>query len=411
MIPIFKEPSLSTVYKHILIPGSNALSEVEANGVLFDREKALHVKAQEIMPEVVKCITAAQKATGRQDINLGSNQQCAKYLYDEIGLPDFKVNKKVRSVDKASRKKLLQQKFVDKETRAFLEALAGYRTWKLISSTFIDSSVAKVDFDGRLRCSFQLIGTETGRLSAKSPNLQNQPRGKLIRQLYVAPPGSVIMNADYSQAELRVASVLSGDQTMQQIYRDGRDFHAETSTSHFGDAEYQHRNIAKNINFGILYGQTAKAFHEMYDIPLGQASQYMDAWWRLFPGVAEWVANTKAEAIGCGSVRTPTGRLRRFHLFTNENREHLLRAAVNTIMQATASDMTLWSLIELVKRGYNVVLTVHDSIVLEVLRANLESTAREVKRIMESAPRIMFGWDQIPFQADISVGPSWGECE
>jgi len=412
--PKVQDEKLDGVYRDLLIPASNVFADVERYGVLFDVEKAKDVRDNEILPLIAEHNFKAQCIVGR-DINLNSPKQVAHYIYEEKGIRDPKVNRKVDlSSDKATRKYLLETT-TDANVREFLEALGEFKRLDKIRGTYLDGLIEKVDSDGRIKCDFLLHGTESGRTSSRRPNLQNQPRGRLIRQLYIAPPGSVIMQADYSQCELRTMAMISGDEAMKQIYRDGRDFHSETAAHHYGeDFTSEQRVLAKNINFGIGYWQSAYSFSEMYGIPIKEAEAYVNSWREQFSTYVAWSKSVHGQILDTGELRSMFGRKRRFHLITNQNKDHALKEGSNFVIQSPASDFHLHAAIMLhsmLKGMAHILIIVHDSIVLEVINKYVDLVQEKVREVMEGIPAMKLNWTDIPFKVDIGVGPSWGEVE
>jgi len=270
-----------------------------------------------------------------------------------------------------------------------------------------------VDDDGRLRGHFNLSTTETGRLSGTDPNLQNQPRGPLVRQCYLASEGNKLVAADYSQCELRTAAILSGDRALKRLYHDGRDLHSEVATHFFGpDFDDEQRTIAKNVNFGIVYQQGAKGFAEMYNMSFAKAKKYIDDWFVLFPDVGKWVRDMNRLVIQQQYLHSVTGRCRRFHLITEELVRSIQRQGVNFLVQGPASDFNLYSAIKFAEsEGPNyVVILVHDNIIIDTPEDKVDYHAKLLTEIMESAPGDLLGneWKEIPFTADVKVGDNWG---
>lgn len=405
---------LERIYRDLLIPASNVFADVESHGVLYDVKKAEELRGREILPRLAELKFKAEAITGKA-INLNSWQQIGAYVYGDQGISDPKVNRKVDfSTDDATRKFLISHEGrINQNLREFLECLSEFKKLDKLRSTYVDGLIKRVDPDGRLRCDFLLHGTETGRTSSRKPNLQNQPRGETIRQLYVAPPDHVIMQADYSQCELRTMAMESGDEAMKTIYREGRDFHSETAAFHFGsDFTKENRDTAKNMNFGTGYGQSPFSFAEMYDIPLQTAKQFVDSWHKMFPSYWEWVRNVHSEVLQNGVLTSMFGRKRRFMLITNDNRDHVLKEGVNFKIQSVASDFHLHAAVilhDLLKDvGAHILIIVHDSIVLEVPLQAVDFVRETVRGVMESVPAIKLGWTDIPFKVDIGIGKDWG---
>jgi DNA polymerase-1 len=413
--------SSQDVYDRLLIPASNCLADVEAHGVCFNVDEAIRISRSVVQPEMAKHLELCRRISGEATLNLNSHQQVGEFLYEKCGItnPIFRRGKE-RSVDSVVRQEILRLGSESDRVLQFLRGMERYKKLDKLRGTYLESLAARVDADGRIRCDFLLHGTESGRLSSRNPNLQNVPRGGKdglpnIRSLFVAPEGRVIVQADYSQAELRTIAVVSGDEHLQEIYRSGKDLHTEVATDLFG-ANYskEQRVIAKNYNFGIAYGQQAFSFAQMYHISVAQARRDIDKWWSRFPGVWEWTRSVHKETRQRGELSSAFGRQRRFPLITDQNLDHTLKEAVNFLIQSTASDFTLWSLIRLMSDGqldlrkcYPIIL-VHDSIVLECEIGYQAECSKLVQEVMEAAPQQSLEWMDIPFTADVQIGETWG---
>lgn len=403
-----KQDDVYTPYERLLIPATNSYARIETRGVLLDVEKAKKVRERDIMPKLNLHRSKACEAAGFE-INLNSPKQVSEYLYDYCGLDDPGVNFGVeRSIDEDSRKALLAER-LDGNVRTFIKELDEFKKLDKIRGTYIDGLLNKLGKDGRLHGNFKLFGTETGRRSGSNPNLQNQPRGPLIRQLYIARPDFTLIGVDYSQAELRTAAILSQDDGMLQIYKDGRDFHAETAAKFYGAGfTKQNRDTAKTINFGVFYGQGAEAFSQMYNIRYKEAREYINAFWKMFPRAAAWKREIEQRILTDCELVSAFGRKRRFHLITPQNKGDVLREGVNFMISSPAADLTLISLIQLEAELHNILLEVHDSLLFEVHNTQVNIQSARIKEIMEYAPVVGLGWNEIPFEVDLQIGRDWG---
>jgi DNA polymerase-1 len=271
--------------------------------------------------------------------------------------------------------------------------------------------------DGKLYSSFNPCGTVTGRPSSRKPNFLNITRTErnivpAIRTLFKPSPGNVIIQGDYSQAELRCIAKKSSDPGLLAIYRDSnRSLHKETATAFYG-ADYTKEQYvkSKNINFGVCYGQSAFAFAQMYHMPREEAQAYIDAWFKKFPKVKEWIEDTKKIIFNENYVQNPFGRKRRFHLITEENMEACFREGINFLPQSTSSEFTEAAVVTLNGMGVPIISTVYDSIIADVPQDEAMDVALLMKQVMEATPVETIGWDDIPFTVDISVSEiSWGD--
>lgn len=301
----------------------------------------------------------------------------------------------------------------------FVHALLRLRKLNKQMDTYVTGLRNVLCSDGRVRGTFNLHGTETGRLSSSKPNMQNIPRDKTIKNLFIASPGYALVELDYSQAELRVLAQLSGDPFMQQVYIDGKDMHDAVAEKMFGpDFDSEQRNLAKTINFGIAYGRGPDSLMDSFSITYSEAKKLIDDWFRPMPLVKQFIKNKRKEPFNGIPCTTVFGRLRHF-VITNDNRNHIENESINTPIQATASDCTLMSVIEIDKQirlqgiDAGVINNVHDSILIEV-RDTPEDIAAIVelgKRTMAEIPKKYIPDVVVPFKADVKVGYKWGDLE
>jgi DNA polymerase-1 len=301
----------------------------------------------------------------------------------------------------------------------YITLLSEYRKLEKTRANYIEGLINKVGPDGKLRTTFK-FGTETGRLSSEKPNFQNitreGPQGlPSLRSLFLPSPGNVLVSVDLSQAELRTIAKVANVKELIDIYRDSsRSLHKERAVQFYGkDYTKEQYVIAKNINFGVSYLQSAFTFAQMYNMPQEQAQAYIDDWFNQFPEIKTWHEQVFAQVKEEGTVVSPFGHKRRFHLLTKENEQEVYRQAVNFIPQNVAGVLTEHAIIELVAKGIPVVTSTHDSIVADVPIRDATEVATTMKRVMEQQAIEQLGWewDDIPFVADVSIGPNWGAVE
>ena len=417
---------------------------MELAGVLYDIDRAADLHEFELLPELDRIAVELRDLSGRELLNPASPIQIASLYYDEwkVKHPARTRPDKARSVDVSARETILQDNYTTdldrikigkpptgagREARrilvrAFTEKYDRFQKVSKQNSTYIVGLVKRAEEspNGRIHTEFNILGTESGRLSSKAPNLQNitRPKENLpnIRSLFVASPGRVIAQADFSQAELRTIAYLSGDSNLKEIYYDtSRSLHREMAASFYGtDYTPEQYVLSKNINFGVAYWQGAYSFSTMYHMPQREAQDFINTWWERFPGVRKWTEGVAEEVTAVGTLINPFGRKRRFYLITKENREHSQKEGINFYAQSTASEFTLsannnirdqidW------KKG-PMVITVHDSLVGDVDEDYVDEWLTIVKQVMESTPKTVQGWE-IPFKVDLSVGPNWGNLE
>lgn len=412
------EPGLSMVWDGVVEDLIGAVVSMESNGVLVDPAavRALQEQCQEQIDEVAEVI----ELYGLENPN--SADQVARVLFDELKLPSAKTT--------AGGKRTTSAEVLEKLRHPLSAAILKFRKASKFKSQYANSMLEFVQDDGRVHPSLKIDGTETGRLSCEEPNLFNIPRaetpmGKMCRDCFVAPPGFMLLEADYSQIELRVAAMLSGDEVMLDFFRRGVDFHLATAkliAPLFGlnpddiDKEHWLRSSAKTINFGVLYGKDEHGLGAELGIGKVRAKQLIDAIFGQFKKLKVWITRQLAESRKTGSVRTwwdgKPARVRplwRLGDPDEEERATAERATWNTPIQGTATEFTNASLGKIdreIRAGViqaRLVLTVYDSIILEVAEPDVRVVGGQVKRIMES-------WNSgsVPVISELKVGKAWG---
>ena len=401
------------IYKK-LVEASNYLADIELKGVYADQEmiskldgeltieygdllREMDAFTRELWsPEAYKRETGAKSAS--EQFNPDSPQQL-KWILGQMGY----------HVDDTS------EKTIQKIDSEFTQTLLKLRRNNKYRKTYVKGLRESIDLDGRIHTNFNLHGTVTGRLSSSNPNLQNIPRDKTIKNIFRSTPGYVLTQADYSQAELRVLAVLADDPWLQNVYKEGKDLHSEIAEQFYGeDFTSEDRVKAKTINFGIAYGSGANTISESLGIPKHEAQRLLDDWYRPMPNVRKYFDDKIKTAFEQKISTTPFGRRRNF-ILTSKNRFGVRNEAMNTAIQGTASDLTLFSLIEvqkeLIERNLgSVVLTVHDSIIVENLPEHTEEVSEVLVRHMKEVPK-KYLKTEVPFEADIDVGELWGEID
>lgn len=405
-----EDEGLINVYETLLIPGELALADAEYHGVLIDQElykdtrKKLERKAKRILKRI-------RQAADDPEFNPQSSKQVQNLLYKELKIPESLTDeegnkfyvKRGSSGGEGSSSAHVLRALVHRhpEHKQLLEDIMEYRNIMKNVGTYLTGLLEKLHSDGRLRGNFNLHGTETGRLSSSGPNLQNIPdtdhTGINVRGGFVAPEGYKLIEADYSQLEVRIAAELSKDPVMKEVFDSGRDVHSEISQLMYQmppeDIDSYMRMLGKNILFGLLYGRGAES------VALGPEQEEVakkrgEKWsveevtsffknlldeWEVY---AEWQQAQKLRGYREGFVQLPSGRRRRFPFIGSRDGGSVGRASFNTPIQGTASDFTLYAVIMLHRKlpaEAQVILTIHDSIMVECP----EHMAEEVADIME----------------------------
>lgn len=412
-----------------LVKAQSAFIDVELNGFHYDVERACNIHEKEVLPRVWNLEDKLRKISDHSLLNPASHTQVSSIYYGEWGLKhslrDSGKKKFKTSVGKEVREEIeggrfyVNPLFKDKLLQ-FNKLYGDYQKITKLKGSFIEGLVKRAEKDGKLYCYFNTCGTVSGRTSSSKPNFQNIVREGFetipgIRTLFIPSPGCKIVSCDLSQAELRTCAKLSGDQGLLSIYRDStRSLHKERAAKFYGENyTYEQYVLAKNINFGVTYLQSAASFAQMYHMPKSEAQAYIDSWFRDFPRLKEWTEEVGERAIAEGVIETPFGHRRRFHLITDDNIGDIRREAVNVVPQNVAAWLTIEALCELVDAGVRIVASVHDSIVADVPEDEVHDVSIFMKETMEKQSVEQLGWsvDDIPFLSDVSVGPSWGELE
>ena len=308
----------------------------------------------------------------------------------------------------------------DPDAKEFMEAILDVRKYSKYLETYVLGIRDVLCRDSRVRCTFNLHGTETGRLSSSNPNMQNIPRNKMIKNLIVASPGTCLLQLDYSQAELRVLAMLSEDPALIDIYVSGRDLHDAVADMMFGPGAHKDkelRNLAKTINFGIAYGRGAGSIATKFKKSMREAQDIIDKWFKPMPKVKEFINNRRRMASRGEPCVTILGRERHF-VITDSELHHIQNEYINTPIQGTASDFTMLSLLNIYdyleanwKGRARLVSTVHDSIILEVedKPEYLKEIGNACVNIMAQTPLEYVPDCPVPFVADAEIGYKWGE--
>lgn len=441
-------------YQHLLLRGNEFLTQVELNGMVYDVAEAADLHEFVVQPELEELSEALRKKSGNPLLNPASPSQMSHMFYDTWGIthamqkrrPTPTMKNPGRSIDDSARKEIIEGRFsfrgakqhrregnlirtVDaddaEERRAFYIAFAEdydrFQKLKKQDGTYLLGLIkrAEEDEDSRIHTQLNLHGTNSGRLSSSRPNLQNITRTKEglpdIRKLFHASAGCQIVQADFSQAELRCIAQLSGDSELTRIYRDDLSLHKETASRFFGtDYTPEQYSTCKNVNFGVFYGQSADTFQEKHGIPKHLAEPYIKWVWQTFKGVEAWENDVRREIKTRGILVSPFGRKRRFHLLTRSNLEAAFREGINFYPQSTASDLTLCAGITLQDAidgsKARIGILVHDAIVADVRESYVDEYTTIVSQVMSSVAKDELGWT-LPFVAEVGVGETWGDAK
>ncbi len=406
---------LGEVYRTIELPARQVLYVMERNGVLLDT-RLLNVQSRELGEKLLAIEARAYEAAG-QPFNLNSPKQVQEILFDKLGLP---VKKKTPGGTPSTDEEVLQELALD---YPLPKLLLEYRGMAKLKSTYTDKLPLMVDpATGRIHTSYSQAVAVTGRLASSDPNLQNIPvrtaEGRRIREAFIAPPGSRIVSADYSQIELRIMAHLSGDQGLLDAFAKGEDIHRATAAEVFAvpleGVSSEQRRYAKVINFGLIYGMSAYGLASQLNIERSAAQAYIDRYFTRYPGVADYMQRTREQAKQQGYVETVFGRrlwLPEINGGNGMRRQAAERAAINAPMQGTAADLIKLAMVAvqnwLEREKFNslLIMQVHDELVLEVRE-------HELPQVKEMLPKLMchVAALKVPLEVGLGEGGNWDEA-
>ena len=415
MAKLQQSPSLLALYSEIEIPLISVLARIESNGVLIDTAM-LAQQSLELANHIVALEQQAHDLAGRV-FNLGSPKQIQDILYDQQKLP---VLKKTPKGQPSTEESVLQELALN---YPLPKLILDYRSLSKLKSTYTDKLPQQVDDrTGRIHTSYHQAVAATGRLSSSDPNLQNIPvrseEGRKIRQAFIAPPGYKIVAADYSQIELRIMAHLSADTGLLKAFSEGQDVHRATAAEVFGVAPElvttDLRRSAKAINFGLIYGMSSFGLAQQLGLSRSQAQSYIDLYFARYPGVKLYMDGIRELAREQGYVETLFGRRLYLPEIKSRNaarRQYAERTAINAPMQGTAADIIKRAMISAdqwlrqEKPDAKMIMQVHDELVFEVAKDQLDQCTAAIRAIMCSAADL-----HVPLIVDIGVGNNWDEA-
>ena len=417
LAPVLEEKledlGMTKLYRKIELPLCEVLSEMEKAGFYVDR-KALYDFGESLNGDIARLQESIWQHAGHA-FNINSPKQLGEVLFEELMLPSGKKTKTGWSTNVDVLEKL-------RSKHPIVDEILEYRTLTKLKSTYADGLLKVIGPDGRIHSSFQMTVTATGRLSSTEPNLQNIPvRKKLgaeIRKMFVAGPGMVLVDADYSQIELRLLAHISGDEAMREAFVSGEDFHTVTASRVFGvpiaEVTPLMRSRAKAVNFGIVYGISAFSLAQDIGVFPNEAKAYMDAYLDKYHGVRDYMKHIVAKAKEDGYVATLFGRRRWLPELKSSNfnvRSFGERVALNMPVQGTAADVIKLAMVNVHRRlreeklQARLILQVHDELIVECPEAEAETVQRLLAEEMENAVHL-----SVPLTADAHIGHSWAEA-
>jgi len=407
--------SLVKVFEEIEMPLVPVLSRMERRGVLIDRNK-LSQQSEQISRRLSELEQEIYQLAG-EEFNLGSPKQIQSILFEKLNLP---IIKKTKTGQASTDESVLQELAADYPLPALI---LETRALSKLKSTYTDKLPQMIDrHTGRVHTSYQQAVAATGRLSSTDPNLQNIPirseEGRRIRQAFIAEQGYTLVAADYSQIELRIMAHLSGDAGLINAFKAGEDIHRATAAEVFSVAREQvsneQRRSAKAINFGLIYGMSAFGLARQLAIPRSEAQSYIDLYFSRYPGVRDYMEQTRELARQQGYVETVFGRrlyLPDINASNMQRRQYAERTAINAPMQGTAADIiklamiALDNAIENSKDDVRMIMQVHDELVFEVRDSVLDQTITLIRDKMTQAAKLT-----IPLVVDVGSGQNWDQA-
>jgi DNA polymerase-1 len=408
-------PALERVYTQIEQPLVPVLARMEYCGVLIDGT-LLSAQSREIEGQLRSLLTLAHEQAGAE-FNIESPKQLQQILFEKLQIP---VLRKTPTGQPSTAEDVLEELA---ETHALPRIVLDYRTLAKLKSTYTDKLPQQINGPtGRVHTSYHQAVAQTGRLSSTDPNLQNipirRPEGRRIRQAFIAPPGYVLLAADYSQIELRIMAHLSADPGLMAAFAADLDVHVATAAEVFGVAttavSSDQRRTAKTINFGLIYGMSPFGLARQLGIDRGSAQDYVNRYFARYPGVRQFMDNTREQARRDGYVETVCGRRLYLPDIRSSNRQmqqYSERSAINAPMQGTAADIIKLAMIsvdewcEREQPPARLIMQVHDELVLEVRAdAVLEVTAAVRTRMVEALAL------KVPLKVDVGVGANWDQA-
>ena len=401
------------LYNNIEFPLAQVLADMTRTGILVDRE-GIETFGVQLRQELDQVLTRIEMEAGTSDFNPNSPKQLGTLLFDTMGLPHGKKTKNGWSTDAETLEKLRDIPLV--------EDILQYRACQKLNSTYVEGLLKVIGEDGRIHTRFNQTEARTGRLSSDNPNLQNIPirteMGSKLRAYFVAKPGCVLVDADYSQIELRILAHVTGDAHMQEAFLSGADIHRSTAAKIYNirpeDVTPRLRSSAKAINFGIMYGKGAYSLSKDIGVSVKEAEAFLQTYLATFPNIDGYMEKTIADARQCGYVSTLFGRRRALPELNSNN--HNIRAsgermARNTPIQGTAADVIKLAMVRVWRRLRNekmesrLILTVHDELIVEAPEAEAEKAAQILREEMEGCVHYA-----VPLSTDVHTGKNWLEA-
>ncbi|HXY93415.1 MAG TPA: DNA polymerase I [Acidimicrobiia bacterium] len=405
---------LTDLYERFELPLVRVLAKMESAGIRVDREFLDSLRAD--LSQQCEALVARIYAHAGEEFNVNSTPQLRTILFDKLGLVPVKKTKTGPSTDADSLQKMAEE-------HPIVDDLLRYREVEKLRSTYADALPPLIRADGRIHATFKQTDTTTGRISSEAPNLQNVPvrtaDGREMRRAFIADNGCGLLTADYSQIELRVLAHLAEDPGLIDAFERGADVHTATAAAVFHVAEAKvddaQRRFAKVVNYGLAYGMEAYGLGQRLGIPTHEAAEILDAYFTSFPNVKSYMQRTVQEARERGYTTTIFGRRRQITELASDNfriRQMGERMAQNAPVQGSAADVFKLAMIDLDRAlehanlRAQMLLTVHDELVLEVPTKERKKTETIVRDVMESVTEL-----RVPLVVDLGFGSTWADAK
>ena len=409
LLPRLREQGMEKLYFDVELPLCRVLADMERSGFLVDGGALARFGAD--LSDTIDRLEERIYAAAGQQFNINSPKQLGKVLFEDLGLPHGKKTKTGWSTNADVLEKLKDHPLV--------ADVLTYRQYAKLKSTYADGLLKVIDPDGRIRTSFQMTVTATGRLSSTEPNLQNIPTrtelGSKMREMFVAAPGHVLVDADYSQIELRLLAHISGDTAMQQAFLSGADFHTVTAARVFhvpqDQVTHQMRSRAKAVNFGIVYGISAFSLSQDIGVTMQEAKEYMDRYFATYTGVKQYMTDVVDKAREQGYVETLWHRRRALPELKSSNfnmRSFGERVALNMPIQGTAADIIKLAMVRVHSRlareglAAQLIMQVHDELIVECPEAEASRVEQLLQQEMQGVAEL-----SVPLLAEAHTGHNW----
>jgi DNA polymerase I len=413
--PRLSAESVTRVYERVDRPLVPVLAHMEREGIKVDRAELARMSAE--FAEGIAALEIEIHALAGRPFSVGSPKQLGEILFGQMGL---KGGKKGKSGDYSTDVTVLERLAEDGVPIA--GKVLEWRQLSKLKSTYTDALQEQINpTTGRVHTSYSLTGAQTGRLSSNDPNLQNIPIrtevGRRIREAFVAEPGNVLLSADYSQVELRLAAHMADVPALKDAFAKGEDIHSLTAQELFGEVNKDTRGKAKTINFSLLYGISRWGLAGRLGIKADEAQDMIDKYFERFPGINQYISRTLQSARETGFTQTLFGRKTHFTRITSANqteRQGSERAAVNAPIQGTSADIIkramvrmLPALIEAGLPNVRMLLQVHDELVFELPEGDVTAASKVIEHVMVNAAEPLVKLD-VPLGIEIGTGKSWG---